>query len=232
MLALDTPAAAVLLTLFSFSAGLWLFTKTNKHPLLHPVLTGAILITAVVYWSPSSYATYLDNNDLVLFFLGPAVVALAVPMRTQLRSLRGIAVPALVIILAGSLIAPLISLGLAWALGADAQVLTGLLPKSVTSAIAMGIGESTGGLVTLVIAITTITGVVGAITGPMIFRLVGLSDDRLQGLVLGINAHGIGTARAFDISARCGALAGIAMAVTGCFSAFLLPIAHQWWFGG
>jgi putative effector of murein hydrolase len=81
----------------------------------------------------------------------------------------------------------------------------------------------------LITVVTTVTGIVGAIAGPVIFRLVGLSDERLQGLVLGINAHGIGTARAFDISSTCGALAGIAMALTGCISALLLPFLHSIW---
>ncbi len=219
----DSPLVSALLTLVAFQIGLSLYRLSGNKVGLHPVLVGALVIAGGLKLMGLSYPTYLANCGVVMFFLGPLIVALAVPLRAELMALRGIAVPALITVLVGSFVAPLAAIGCAWLAGADEQVLLSLVPKSVTSPIAINLSEIVGGLMALSAAITVFTGVIGAFMAPFIFKWVGLTDDRLQGLVLGINCHGLGTSRAFEISVRCGALAGLGMGLTGCFSAFMLP---------
>ncbi|GAB2189841.1 LrgB family protein [Sessilibacter sp. MAH2] len=219
----SSPLFNVTLTLLAFQVGLICYEKVGRKAWMHPVVMGTVIIVGFILLTPHEYPTYFKNNELLLFFLGPATVALAVPLRNELKTLRGIAVPALVIIALGSVIAPLTALGAAWLFGADEQVLVSLLAKSVTSPIAIGVTENLGGLVSLITAVTLFTGIAGALMGPTIFKIAGLTDDRLQGILLGVLAHGVGTARGFEISVRCGALAGLGMGLTGTFSAFMLP---------
>lgn len=228
--AANLPVVSVLMTLTTFYLGLKAYQASGNNVLFHPVLIGASLTALLIRLLPLDFAQYFVNNSVVMFFLGPLVVALAVPLRAEIAALRGIAVPALIVVVLGSIIAPVAALGIAWLLGAEQAVLESLLPKSVTSPIALGLARSIGSMVVLTTAISVITGVIGAIMAPTIFRWVGLTDDRLQGLILGINAHGLGTVRAFEVSVRCGALAGLGMGLTGAFSAFLLPYVHLWLF--
>ncbi|WP_317932514.1 LrgB family protein [Halioxenophilus sp. WMMB6] len=225
------PLTSMLLTLAAFQIGLLAYRASGNKVWLHPVLVGSLIIAGAISLMPINYADYLRNNSVVMFFLGPLIVALAVPLKAELAALRGLVLPAMVVIVFGAIVAPAVALGCAWLAGADQQVLVSLMPKSVTSPIAIGVAQSIGGLVVLATAVTVFTGIIGGLMAPTIFRLVGLTDDRLQGLVLGINCHGLGTARGFEISVRCGALAGLGMGLTGCLSAFLLPYAHTWLFG-
>jgi len=226
----DLPITSVLLTLLMFQVGLVVYKVSGNRVLFHPVMIGASLAALVIFLLPLEYSRYFENNAVVMFFLGPLIVALAVPLRAEIAALRGIAGPALITIVFGSVIAPAAAIGCAWLFGAEKDVLEALLPKSVTSPIALGLAKSIGSMVVLTTAISVITGVIGAILAPPIFRLVGLDDDRLQGLCLGINCHGLGTVRAFEVSVRCGALAGLGMGLTGAFSAFVLPYVHLWLF--
>lgn len=222
----NLPVFSVLLTLISYYLGLRLYQASGNNVIFHPVLLGGALTAMVIALLPLTFDDYFARNSVVMFFLGPLVVSLAVPLRAELAALRGITLPALIVVVFGSIVAPTAALGVAWALGAEREVLQSLLPKSVTSPIALGLAQSIGSMVVLTTAISVITGVIGAIMAPTIFRLVGLTDDRLQGLCLGINCHGLGTVRAFEVSVRCGALAGLGMGLTGAFSAFLIPYVH------
>ncbi|GLS27126.1 LrgB family protein [Marinibactrum halimedae] len=222
--ALEQPLFSLLLTLISFQIGVWSYARCHNHALAHPVLIGSLVITVVLALLPITYERYRDHNALITFFLGPVVVALGVPLAREIKKLKGITLPSLLVVIIGSLLAPILSIICAWVLGADEAVLRSLIAKSVTSPIAINITESVGGVVALTTGVTVFTGVIGALVGPAIFRLVGLQDDRLQGLILGVNAHGVGTAKAFEISATCGALSGLAMGLTGAFSAFVLPM--------
>ncbi|BFM09567.1 LrgB family protein [Halioxenophilus aromaticivorans] len=226
----NAPVVSVLLTVATFQLGLMAYKASNNNVIFHPVLIGASVTALIITLVPLEFDDYFANNAVVMFFLGPLIVALAVPLRAEIRALKGIALPALLVVVLGSFIAPAAALGVAWLMGAEQAVLEALLPKSVTSPIALGLAHSIGSMVVLTTAISVITGVIGAILAPPIFKLVGLTDDRLQGLCLGINAHGLGTVRAFEVSVRCGALAGLGMGLTGAFSAFLIPYVHLWAF--
>lgn len=227
----ELPLFSILLTLVAFQVGLTSYRLSGNRVWFHPVLVGACLVALVISQVSLAYSDYLRQNALVMFFLGPLIVALAVPLKAELAALKGLVLPALATIVFGAITAPAIALGCAYLVGADQEVLVALMPKSVTSPIAIGLTQSLGGMVVLATAITVFTGIIGGLMAPAIFRLVGLHDDRLQGLLLGIHCHGLGTARAFEISVRCGALAGLGMGLTGVLSAILIPYAHAWLFG-
>ena len=164
----DSPVFSALLTLVAFQVGLSLYRLSNNRVWLHPVLIGAMVIAGGLKLVSLNYSTYLTNCTIVMFFLGPLIVALAVPLMAELTALRGIAIPALITVLFGSFAAPLTAIGCAYLMGADEQVLLSLVPKSVTSPIAINLSEIVGGLVAFSAAITVFTGIIGALMAPII----------------------------------------------------------------
>ena len=120
-------------------------------------------------------------------------------------------------------LASLSALGLAFALGVEINVLTSLAPKSVTTPIALRIAEKIGGDPSMTTGIVVVTGIMGIIFGPIIFKILNIQDDRIKGYILGISAHAIGSAKAFKISQRCGSFAVLGLGVTGVITAIVLP---------
>ena len=164
--------------------------------------------------------------------LGPATVALAVPLYRNLHLIRRLWMPILLTITTGAVVSATSTVLIAQWLGASKQTLISLAPKSVTAPVAMGITEKVGGLPSLSAALVVLTGVLGAVIGTGVLAAVGVRDDRARGLALGLNSHGIGTARAFQISDRAEAFSALAMGLMALVSAFALPFVLRWLFGG
>jgi len=167
----------------------------------------------------------------VHFLLGPATVALAVPLYANFDRLKKNLVPIAGGLVAGSLAAVLSALGIGWALGASRESLLSLAPKSVTTPIAMGIAEKLGGLPSLTAVLVVATGILGAVLARSTLNLLRIEDHAVRGFAVGVAAHGIGTARAFQVSETMGAFAGLAMGLNGLLTAFLFPLLVRLWGG-
>ena len=217
------PLLGLLFTLVTYQAALWLYQHCNRNALLHPITTCAMVITPLLHWSGISYPEYVAANEFIYFLLGPTTVALAIPLYNEFHHIRKLALPLLVTVLVGSVVASVSAVGIAWFIGADTTTLLSLAPKSVTTPIAIGIAENIGALTTLTTGIVVFTGVIGGLMSPIVFYLLRLRDERLQGIVLGLNAHGVGTAKSFEISPSAGAFATLSMGLTGTFTALVLP---------
>ena len=224
-----TPLAGLTLTLVAYAAGWWCYTRTKMHPLANPVLLAVALIVAALRLSGTPYKTYFDGAQFVHFLLGPAVVGLAVPLAREWGSVRKLAVPIGGALLAGSLVAVVSAVGIAALLGASPATLMSLAPKSVTAPIAMGIAEKIGGIPALAAVFAVATGIIGAALGKYVLDGCGVRDWRARGFALGLAAHGIGTARAFQINAEAGTFAGLAFALHGLTAAVLFPLAFVLW---
>ncbi len=221
---LGTPLWWLSVTLLVYLLALALYQRSGHNPLVNPVAVSIALIGTILWCSGTPYATYFDGAQLVHFLLGPATVALAVPLFEQSQRLRRAWLPLLGGIVVGTLTTTASALGLAWALGASKTTLASLVPKSVTTPVAMGISEQLGGLPSLTAVLVVTTGIVGAASARWWFDRLRIADDPMvRGLALGVAAHGIGTARAFQLSNDMGAFAGLAMGLTALFSALVLP---------
>ncbi len=218
------PLLWLTVTLLTFIGGTWLSRKLNGHPLAHPVLLAMLVLIALLLVTGTPYDTYFEGAQFIHFLLGPATVALAIPLYDNLRQIRRLLVPLLLACSVGVAAAVSSALGLAWLAGARDQTLLSIAPKSVTTPIAMGIAEQIGGLPSLAAGIVLITGAVGAIAAGPLFRLARIDDERAQGFALGVAAHGFGTAHALTISLRAGAFAGLGLGMAGLLTAFLLPL--------
>jgi putative effector of murein hydrolase len=170
----------------------------------------------------------LRGADPIHFMLGPAVVLLAVPLFRQRAIIRASARLIAVGLAVGLPVGVLSAVGLAWLLGATPQTILSLAPKSVTAGIAVGISVQIGGLQTLTIVLVIMTGITGAVLGPIIARLARIDDPRIVGLTMGIASHGIGTARALQINEVAGAFSGLGMGLNGVLTAILLPLIFGW----
>lgn len=220
----DAPVLETGVTVFAFLAAIRIARRGGNHPLLNPTLLAIILISLGLEVTRIPYETYLHGADVIHFMLGPAVVLLAVPLFRQRAVIRSSARLIAAGLAAGLPLGILSAVAIAWALGATSQTILSLAPKSVTAGIAVGISEQIGGLQTLTIVLVIMTGITGAVLGPMLARLARIEDPRIVGLAMGIASHGIGTARALQINETAGAFSGLAMSLNGVLTAILLPL--------
>lgn len=218
-----SPLLGLSMTLLTYLAAVWVYERSRRNPLLNPVLIAVTTLVAILSATRTSYDTYFAGAQFVHFLLGPATVALAVPLYANMREVRRLIIPLLVSLIAGSCVAILSAVMIAQALGASRPVLLSLAPKSATSPVAMGVAEQIGGIPSLTAVLVILTGVIGAVLAPGVLRLLRVQDDAARGLAIGVAAHGIGTARAFQLGEKVGAFAGLAMGLNALATALLVP---------
>ena len=223
-----TPLSGLTLTLVAYTLAYRVYRLGGDSPLLNPVVTAVALLITLLVLTDTPYAAYFTGGQYVHFLLGPATVALAVPLYRQLPKLRRMWLPLLAAVVSGAVVGGLSAILIARALGAAWETQVSLAPKSVTAPVAMGISEQLGGLPSLTAALVVATGIIGALLGNRLFDLLRIRDDAVKGVAMGITAHGIGTARAFQVSAEMGAFSGLAMALSAFASALLLPWLLGW----
>lgn len=224
-----TPLAGLTLTLLAYAIGWLAYSRVGFHPLANPVLIAVALVVATLWLTGTQYRTYFDGAQFVHFLLGPAVVALAVPLARDTARLRRLAVPIAGALAAGALTAVVSAVGIAWLLGASPGTLASIAPKSVTAPIAMGIADRIGGVPALAAVFAVTTGVLGAVVGKFVLDACRVRDWPARGFALGLAAHGIGTARAFQVNQDAGAFAGLAFGLHGLLAAVVFPIAYASW---
>lgn len=217
------PLLWLTLTLLAYQAGTWLYRRFGLNPLLNPVLTAVTILVLLLKFTNTDYQTYFHGAQFIHFLLGPATVALAIPLYRELAIIKKAFIPIAVSLVVGSLTAIASAVGIALVLGGERIVLLTLAPKSVTTPIAIGISEKIGGLPSLTAVTVVLTGITGAAIGDLVLNRFKVTDDMARGMALGIASHGIGTAHAIQRSSVAGAFAALAMALNGLFTAMLLP---------
>jgi predicted murein hydrolase (TIGR00659 family) len=224
-----SPLLGLTVTLVAYQAAYWIYRRLDMNPLANPVALSVAFLVALLWATGTPYQTYFDGAQFVHFLLGPATVALAVPLYANLGKLKKNLVPVLGALLAGSLVAALSAVGIGWLLGASRVTLVSMAPKSVTTPIAMGIAEKLGGLPSLTAVLVVCTGILGAVLARSTLNLLRVHDHAVRGFAVGVAAHGIGTARAFQLSETMGAFAGLGMGLNGLLTAFLFPLLVTLW---
>jgi predicted murein hydrolase (TIGR00659 family) len=223
-----SPLLWLALTLIAYQAAFLIYRGSGFNPLANPVMIAVSLLATVLLMTGTPYQRYFDGAQFVHFLLGPATVALAVPLHAQWPRLKAMAGPLLLALLAGSLTAALSAYAIGALLGASRESLMSLAPKSVTTPIAMAVAERLGGLPSLTAVLVLCTGVLGAICARPLFRWLRIEDQAVQGFAIGIASHGIGTARAFQIGEQAGAFAALGMGLNGLLTALSLPWVLAW----
>jgi predicted murein hydrolase (TIGR00659 family) len=197
---------------------------SRSNPLVNPVLISIVIIVLLLLVTKTDYRVYFAGAQFVHFTLGPATVALGVPLYRNRALVRSAALPIIAALLVGAPTAMLSAVWIADALGAPGALAVDLIPKSVTAGIAMGIARQIGGDPTLTAVFVIATGIIGAIAVTPLMNLLGIRDYAARGFAAGLAAHGIGTARAFQVDDVAGAFAGLAMALNGLMTAIAAPL--------
>lgn len=210
-------------TLVAYLIGDHLSQRAGRNPLVNPVLVAMVLLGGLLWVTATPYQTYFAGAQFVHFMLGPATVALALPLHANRAQIRRALLPMLAALVTGSVVAIVSALWIARMLGIDGPVWLSLAPKSTTAPVAIGIAEQLGGLPTLTAALVILTGIIGAVIVTPLMRAMRIRDWRARGFAVGVAAHGIGTARAFQVNDTAGAFAGIGMGLNALLTAILAP---------
>lgn len=224
-----TPLLWLTVTLMGWLIADWLAMRAGRNPLVNPILISVVLIASVLLATGTDYATYFEGAQFVHFLLGPATVAIAVPLIRNLELVRQNLVPLLAALIVGSVTASVSAIMLAQAFGLPTDILLSLAPKSVTAAVGMGIAENTGGIPSLTAVLVILTGIFGAVIVTPLMNAMGVKDYAARGFSVGLASHGIGTARAFTVDPVAGIFSGIAMGLNAVLTALLLPLIIRLW---
>ncbi|MGO3929688.1 LrgB family protein [Rhodopseudomonas pseudopalustris] len=221
----QTPLLWLTVTLLVYAATDAVSQATGRSPLANPVLHAIWIIGAFLWLTGTSYTTYFSGAQFVHFLLGPATVALAVPLYENRRQVIAAIVPMALALVVGCIVAIVSVMVLAQLAGLPETVVLSLASKSVTAGVAMGISESLNADPSLTAVAVVLTGVMGAIMVTPLMNALGIRDFRARGFSVGLASHGIGTARAFQVDAIAGVFAGIAMSLNALITAMLVPVA-------
>lgn len=223
-----SPLFIITLSVAAHQTGAWLYRRSGRFALLHPTVLGAVLVALLLWLLDIDYHDYKSGVSALTLLLGTATVALAVPLYHQLALMRAMALPLTITVLVGGSFAALSAMGIAWALGGSEQTLLSLSSKSVSTPIAIGISHEIGGLTELTTGAVIMTAAIGIMVAPLCYRLLRINDARVQGFALGIAAHAMGAAWAFETSAVAGAFASLGLCLTGTLSAVVIPLLAAW----
>ncbi|MFN4340576.1 MAG: LrgB family protein [Azonexus sp.] len=223
-----SPLLGLTVTLLAYQGAFWIYLRSGNTPLANPVLIAVTALVLFLTATGTTYETYFAGAQFVHFLLGPATVALAIPLYTQFKRVRAMLLPVLAGLIAGSLTAIVSAVLIGRWFGASPSTQLSLAPKSVTTPIAMGIAERIGGIPSLTAVLVIVTGILGALGARYLFDAMKLHDPAIRGFAIGIASHGIGTARAFQVSEQTGAFAALAMGLNGALTAMLVPALAHW----
>ena len=223
-----TPLIWLTTTIIAFLIADGLARRLGYPPWANAVLLSVLLIAPVLWVTRTDYATYFEGAQFIHFLLGPATVALALPLWDNRHTIKTSVAPILLALVVGSIVAAASAILLARAFGLPLEVLVSLAPKSTTAPVALGISEAVGGLPALTAVLVILTGIIGAVTVTPLMNLLRITDWRARGFAVGVAAHGIGTARAFQVNPVAGAYAGIAMALNALLTSLIVPVLVRW----
>ncbi len=212
-----------MLTLVAYSLGCWMKRKW-KLAIFNPLLVGIVVVILFLLAFRVDYDTYNEGAKYISYFLTPATVCLALPLYQQFEALKRNYVAILAGIAAGAVTSAACVLGLSALFHFSHREYVTLLPKSITTAIGMGISEELGGFVTITVAVIVITGVLGNILAEHVCKWFHIRDAVAKGIAIGSSSHAAGTAKALEMGEVEGAMSGLSIAVSGLITVFLANI--------
>ncbi|WP_423807812.1 CidB/LrgB family autolysis modulator [Photobacterium damselae] len=195
-----------------------------KNPLLNPLLITLIVLIVLLKWLQVPYEVYFADNKIINFLLGPAVVALALPLYQQLAHIRSKWKTIMTACFVGSVLSMTFGTAIAFWMGADAQLAASILPKSITTPLAMAASQQIGGIPSITAAMVILVGIFGAVLGYPIMKLLKIEHPLAKGLSMGTVSHALGTAKAAEEDYQEGAFSSLALVICGIMTTILAPI--------
>ena len=223
-----TPLFWLTATLAAYLVADRIAAAAGRHPVVNPVAIAVALVGTLLKLTGTDYQTYFNGAQFVHFLLGPATVALAVPLYRNIELVVRNILPMAASLIVGAVVAIASALLVARALGAPRAVLISLAPKSVTAGVAMAVSETLGGAPPLTAVLVIATGILGAIVVTPLMNALKIHDYAARGFAVGLASHGIGTARAFAVDPVAGVFAGVAMGLNAVVTPAIIPALLPW----
>jgi predicted murein hydrolase (TIGR00659 family) len=220
-----SPLLGLTLTLGAYAVGRWAHRRTG-NAFLQPVLVAVVLIGTVLELTDVSYRDYLVGGSYVGFWLGPATVALALPLHHEWHLVRRAAAPILTGVVVGATVSIVVAVLATRVTGGDRELQLTMAPKAATTPVSLALSDQIGGIPPLTAVLTITAGITGAVLGPWLLDLLRIRDPRARGLALGAASHGIGTSRALLESRTEGAFSALSMALTALATSVLVPLVQ------
>lgn len=212
------------ITLVAYWFSLTVYKKAKRHPALHPLIGSATIVVSCVLLFEVPIEKYQQHVWLIAFMLGPATVALAIPLFNQLKVLISMGWRLVLPICLGGILAPLLAWVSIYFFDTPLNFQMTMLVKSITTPLAMGTSQAIGGIASLAAVFVIVTGIVGAVFAPLVFTLARTHSHMAQGVALGTVAHAVGTSKAITTSETCAAFATLSVCLNGIVTAIVLPL--------
>ena len=219
-----TAALALAGTVAAYAVAVAVHARAGRTALLNPVLVAIVLVAGALAVTGTEYDDYFAGAQPLHVLLGPATVALAVPLHRQRARVRAALLPLSAALMTGVTAAVATAIAVPRLLGAPDVLVLSLAPKSATTPVAIGLAEQTGGNPSLAAALAILTGIGGAVAGPRLLTLLRVRSAVARGFALGVSSHGIGSARALQDGDETGALAGLGLGLGALATAVLVPL--------
>ncbi len=216
----QSPLFGIVLSIFAYEFGVQLNRKL-RTPVANPLLIAITLIILVLNIFHIPVESYQQGGNIISLFLGPATAVLAVSVYSQLETLKKNLLPIIAGCLAGAIASMGSALLLCKAFGLDDKLVASMIPKSVTTPIAMEVSKNLGGIVPVTIAAVILTGIMGAVLAPILIRLFRIDNSVAAGVAIGASSHAVGTSKAIEIGETEGAMSGIAIGISGIITVLL-----------
>lgn len=220
---IESPLFGIFITLAAYEIAVALYKKV-KFVLFNPLLVSIIIVITFLSVTGISYETYNMGAKFITKFVSPITVALAIPLYMQIYVLRDNAVIILTAIVLGTVAAISSMCVFQIFFPMDTAVFASLIPKSVTTAIAVEVQAQFGGIEAITVIAVLIAGLFGAIFAPMLGKFLRIRNDIALGLAIGTASHALGTSRALELSERCGAMSGLSIGIAGITTVIIAPI--------
>ncbi len=224
----STPLVWIIVTISAYKIGILVYEKTGKNALLQPIVVAYMIMLPILLVAKIPYQQYFESVSIIHFILGPATVALALPLYKNLKLIRSYFMPIVATLVLGSAFTILSALGILWLFDASSATMLSMTTKSVTAPITIITAQDIGAVPSLAMGFVVITGLLGALFGNVIFKLLRIKHDAAKGFALGLISHAIGIARSVEISDKAAAFAALAMGLVGVFIAVVLPLIVGW----
>lgn len=219
----DTEIFGVILTILFFNIGIYIQKKTNK-PIFNPLLIAILGIILFLSITRIPYESYKLGGDRINFFLGPVTIVLAVPLYKQFDLFKKYLLEILIGISCGVVVSFISIKLIGHFTNADVDIINSLIPKSITTPMGISLTKTLNGVEAITVVSIILTGILGAIISPIVFKIGKINNPVAKGIALGTSAHALGTTKALEMGEVEGAMSGLSIGISGIITVILIPI--------
>lgn len=219
----ENPLFGIILSLLAYEVAVFIYNKSNKFVLLNPLLVSVSMVIAFLLIFDIPYDTYNLGGKILTMFISPITVVLAVPLYLQIKELRDNAGIILTAIFFGAVASVVGICAYQKFFSMEEAVFASLIPKSITTAIAVEVSEQFGGITGITVVAVAFTGLFGAIFSPIMVKILRIKNDVAKGLAIGTSSHVLGTTKAIEMGEKVGAMSSLSIAIAGVVTVIVAP---------